>query len=108
MVQIATPDGFRSASAAIRRKSTGIHSRHEDASIRPTTGPTASRSIPTIRRPAGRRMDRTELTASESTGAADPQSVGRDDNRGTICVGDRDLQDCTESWSVGVAGHNLR
>ena len=34
-------------------------------------------------------------------GAADPQSVGRDDNRGTICVGDRDLQDLYGILSVG-------
>ena len=34
-------------------------------------------------------------------GAADPQSVGRDDNRGTICVGDRDLQDLYGILSIG-------
>jgi hypothetical protein len=34
-------------------------------------------------------------------GAADPQSIGRDDNRGTICVGDRDLQDLYGILSVG-------
>jgi hypothetical protein len=34
-------------------------------------------------------------------GAADPQNVGRDDNRGTICVGDRDLQDLYGILSVG-------
>jgi LysM repeat protein len=34
-------------------------------------------------------------------GAADPQSVGRDDNRGTICVSDRDLQDLFGILSVG-------
>jgi LysM repeat protein len=34
-------------------------------------------------------------------GAADPQSVGRDDNRGTICVSDRDLQDLYGILSVG-------
>jgi lipoprotein-anchoring transpeptidase ErfK/SrfK len=34
-------------------------------------------------------------------GAADPQAVGRDDNRGTICVGHRDLQDLYGILSVG-------
>jgi hypothetical protein len=34
-------------------------------------------------------------------GAADPQSIGRDNNRGTICVGDRDLQDLYGILSVG-------
>lgn len=34
-------------------------------------------------------------------GAPDPQSVGRDDNRGTICVGDRDLRDLYGILSVG-------
>jgi hypothetical protein len=34
-------------------------------------------------------------------GAADPQNVGRDDNRGAICVGDRDLQDLYGILSVG-------
>jgi hypothetical protein len=34
-------------------------------------------------------------------GAADPQSIGRDSNRGTICVGDRDLQDLYGILSVG-------
>ena len=34
-------------------------------------------------------------------GAADPQSVGRDDNLGTICVGDRDLQDLYGILSIG-------
>jgi lipoprotein-anchoring transpeptidase ErfK/SrfK len=34
-------------------------------------------------------------------GAADPQGVGRDDNRGAICVGDRDLQDLYGILSVG-------
>ncbi len=34
-------------------------------------------------------------------GAADPQAVGRDDNRGTICVGRRDLQDLYGILSVG-------
>jgi hypothetical protein len=34
-------------------------------------------------------------------GAADPQSVGRDDNRGAICVSDRDLQDLYGILSVG-------
>jgi LysM repeat protein len=34
-------------------------------------------------------------------GTADPHSVGRDDNRGTICVGDRDLQDLYGILSVG-------
>jgi hypothetical protein len=34
-------------------------------------------------------------------GAADPQSIGRDDNRGAICVSDRDLQDLYGILSVG-------
>jgi lipoprotein-anchoring transpeptidase ErfK/SrfK len=34
-------------------------------------------------------------------GTADPQCIGRDDNRGTICVGDRDLQDLFGILSVG-------
>ncbi|MEN6407660.1 MAG: L,D-transpeptidase family protein [Thermoguttaceae bacterium] len=34
-------------------------------------------------------------------GACDPQSIGRDDNRGTICVGERDLQDLYGILSVG-------
>ena len=34
-------------------------------------------------------------------GAADPQAIGRDDNRGTICVGQRDLQDLYGILSVG-------
>ncbi len=34
-------------------------------------------------------------------GAADPHSIGRDDNRGAICVGDRDLQDLYGILSVG-------
>jgi hypothetical protein len=34
-------------------------------------------------------------------GAVDPQSIGRDNNRGTICVGDRDLQDLYGILSVG-------
>lgn len=34
-------------------------------------------------------------------GAADPQNIGRDSNRGTICVGDRDLQDLYGILSVG-------
>ena len=34
-------------------------------------------------------------------GAADPHSVGRDDNRGAICVGDRDLQDLYGILSIG-------
>jgi hypothetical protein len=34
-------------------------------------------------------------------GTNDPQTVGRDDNRGTICVGDRDLQDLYGILSVG-------
>ena len=34
-------------------------------------------------------------------GAADPQAVGCDDNRGTICVGQRDLQDLYGILSVG-------
>lgn len=34
-------------------------------------------------------------------GTCDPQAIGRDDNRGTICVGDRDLQDLYGILSVG-------
>ncbi len=34
-------------------------------------------------------------------GTADPRNVGRDDNRGTICVSDRDLQDLYGILSVG-------
>lgn len=34
-------------------------------------------------------------------GTGDPQGVGRDDNRGTLCVGDRDLQDLYGILSVG-------
>jgi hypothetical protein len=34
-------------------------------------------------------------------GVNDPQSIGRDDNRGSICVGDRDLQDLYGILSVG-------
>ena len=34
-------------------------------------------------------------------GAADARSIGRDDNLGTICVGDRDLQDLYGILSVG-------
>ena len=34
-------------------------------------------------------------------GTNDPQAVGRDGNRGTICVGDRDLQDLYGILSVG-------
>ena len=34
-------------------------------------------------------------------GTNDPQAIGRDDNRGTICVGDRDLQDLYGILSVG-------
>jgi hypothetical protein len=34
-------------------------------------------------------------------GAADPQSVGRENDRGTICVSDRDLQDLFGILSVG-------
>jgi hypothetical protein len=34
-------------------------------------------------------------------GASDPQSIGRDDNRGTICVGNHDLQDIYGILSVG-------
>jgi LysM repeat protein len=34
-------------------------------------------------------------------GTSDPRSVGRDDNRGTICVGNRDLQDLYGILSVG-------
>lgn len=34
-------------------------------------------------------------------GTNDPQAVGRDDNRGTICVGNRDLQDLYGILSVG-------
>jgi hypothetical protein len=34
-------------------------------------------------------------------GAAGPQAIGRDDNRGSICVNDRDLQDLYGIFSVG-------
>jgi len=34
-------------------------------------------------------------------GTSDPQGLGRDDNRGTICVGNRDLQYLYEILSVG-------
>ena len=34
-------------------------------------------------------------------GVNDPQNIGRDDNRGAICVGDRDLQDLYGILSVG-------
>ncbi len=34
-------------------------------------------------------------------GSNDPQNIGRDDNRGAICVGDRDLQDLYGILSVG-------
>jgi lipoprotein-anchoring transpeptidase ErfK/SrfK len=34
-------------------------------------------------------------------GTADPQSIGRDNNRGAICVGDKDLQDLYGILSVG-------
>jgi hypothetical protein len=34
-------------------------------------------------------------------GASDPQAIGRDDNRGTICVRQRDLQDLYGILSVG-------
>ena len=34
-------------------------------------------------------------------GTNDPQNIGRDDNRGTICVKDRDLQDLLGILSVG-------
>lgn len=34
-------------------------------------------------------------------GTSDPQSIGRDDNRGTLCVGDRDLHDLYGILSVG-------
>jgi hypothetical protein len=34
-------------------------------------------------------------------GTSDPRGVGRDDNRGTICVSDRDLQDLYGILSVG-------
>ncbi|MEN6558902.1 MAG: L,D-transpeptidase family protein [Thermoguttaceae bacterium] len=34
-------------------------------------------------------------------GTGDPQAIGRDDNRGTICVGERDLQDLYGILSVG-------
>ena len=34
-------------------------------------------------------------------GTNDPQTVGRDDNRGTICVGNRDVQDLYGILSVG-------
>jgi hypothetical protein len=34
-------------------------------------------------------------------GAGSPQAIGRDDNRGAICVGDRDLQDLYGILSVG-------
>jgi hypothetical protein len=34
-------------------------------------------------------------------GASDPQAVGRDDNRGTICVGPRDIQDLYGILTVG-------
>ena len=34
-------------------------------------------------------------------GVSDPQGIGRDDNRGAICVGDRDLQDLYGILSVG-------
>lgn len=41
-------------------------------------------------------------------GAADPQSIGRDDNRGAICVSDRDLQDLYGILSVGSRVKILR
>ncbi|MEN6459674.1 MAG: L,D-transpeptidase family protein [Thermoguttaceae bacterium] len=41
-------------------------------------------------------------------GAANPQAVGRDDNRGTICVGQRDLQDLYGILSVGSRVQILR
>jgi hypothetical protein len=42
-------------------------------------------------------------------GAADPQSIGRDDNpRGFICVGDRDIQDLYGILSVGSRVKVLR
>lgn len=34
-------------------------------------------------------------------GVSDPQAIGRDDNRGAICVGDRDLQDLYGILTVG-------
>jgi hypothetical protein len=34
-------------------------------------------------------------------GTVDPQNVGRDDNRGTICLGDRDIDDLYGILSVG-------
>ena len=34
-------------------------------------------------------------------GTSNPQGIGRDDNRGTICLGDRDLQDLFGILSVG-------
>ncbi len=34
-------------------------------------------------------------------GTVDPQNIGRDDNRGTICLGDRDIDDLYGILSVG-------
>jgi hypothetical protein len=40
--------------------------------------------------------------------ASSPQAIGRDDNRGAICVGDRDLQDLYGILSVGSRVRILR
>jgi hypothetical protein len=34
-------------------------------------------------------------------GTVDPQNIGRDDNRGTICLGDRDIEDLYGILSIG-------
>ncbi len=41
-------------------------------------------------------------------GSADPRDIGRDDNRGSICVGGRDIQDLYGILSVGSRVKVLR
>jgi LysM repeat protein len=52
------------------------------------------------RNPMGKfRIGLSETVALHGT--VDPQNVGRDDNRGTICLGDRDIDDLYGILSVG-------
>ena len=50
--------------------------------------------------PAGQRLDRFDRP-HRNPRRQRPQGIGRDDNRGAICVGDRDLQDLYGILSVG-------
>ena len=84
--------------AEARRRATRSATR---CSTPPTTGPTASAISPNDpQNPLGSAwIGLTDRIGIHGTN--DPQAIGRDDNRGAICVGDRDLQDLYGILSVG-------